>query len=69
MACGQNDHSKGKPMSLNITASIRRALRGESGALHHGVHFHAGTDGHPYVCDFHRCDSPGISPHEVGIRR
>ena len=56
-------------MSLNITASIRRALRGESGALHHGVHFHAGTDGRPYVCDFHRCDSPGISPHEVGVRR
>jgi hypothetical protein len=55
-------------MTLNITASIRRALRGESGAPHDGVHFHGGPDG-PFVCDFPRCDSPGISPQEVGIRR
>jgi hypothetical protein len=55
-------------MNMNITASIRRALRARRGASHHGVHFHAGPGGHPYVCDFHRCDSPGLSAHEVGIR-
>jgi hypothetical protein len=53
-------------MTLNITASIRRALRRGSDPDHH-VHFHAGPDG-PYVCDFARCDSPTLSAGEVGLR-
>jgi len=33
------------------------------------VHFHAGSDGRPYVCDYQRCDSPGLTRGEVSLPR
>jgi len=53
-------------MSTEITATIRRALRRRPPADQAEVHFHIGGDGHPFVCDIARCDSPGLTTREVG---
>jgi hypothetical protein len=56
-------------MSLKIGTSIRRALRVERTARMEDVHFHAGTGGRVYPCDFARCESPHLTAHEVGHSR
>jgi hypothetical protein len=53
-------------MSLNITESIRRALRVERTASMEDVHFHAGAGGRLYACDVHRCESPHMTAGEIG---
>ncbi|HWD74232.1 MAG TPA: hypothetical protein VG371_03790 [Solirubrobacteraceae bacterium] len=56
-------------MSLKIGTSIRRALRDERTAQMEDVHFHSGVDGRVYPCDFARCESPHLTPHEIGHSR
>jgi hypothetical protein len=56
-------------MSLKIGTSIRRALRAERTAQMEDVHFHSGADGRVYPCDFARCESPHLTPHEIGHSR
>jgi hypothetical protein len=53
------------PMTRRIAATIARAVR--TMPAHEDVHFHLGSDGRPFVCDFHRCESPELSPSEVGV--
>jgi hypothetical protein len=52
-------------MTRRIAASIARALRTKP--THEHVHFHLDSDGRPFVCDIDRCDSPALSPGEVGL--
>ena len=52
-------------MTRRIANTIARAIHGDSTQDH--VHFHAGSDGRPYVCDYQRCDSPGLTRREVGL--
>ena len=52
-------------MNFSFAASIRRALRVDP-AAHESVHFHFGAGGRPYVCDVQRCDSPTLTPGEMG---
>jgi hypothetical protein len=54
-------------MASEIAASVRRALRLTPTRMRDDVHFHLDTNGRPFVCDFHRCDSPSLSPGEVGV--
>jgi hypothetical protein len=56
-------------MSLKIGTSIRRALRAERTAQIEDVHFHSGVDGRVYPCDFARCESPHLTPNEIGHSR
>ena len=56
-------------MTSEIAASVRRALRLTPTRMRDDVHFHLDTNGRPFVCDFHRCDSPSLSPGELGIAR
>ena len=53
-------------MTSRITASVNRALRHVTrGTVQHQVHCHVDSGGRPYVCDYARCDSPGLSPDEA----
>ncbi len=54
-------------MMLRLTDSIVRVLRGEP--RQNQAHFHTGSDGRPYVCDYDRCESPSLSGPEVGLPR
>jgi hypothetical protein len=47
-------------LTHRIRVTLANALR-----EHHTeapVHFHAGDDGRPYVCEDVRCSSPGLTP-------
>jgi hypothetical protein len=52
-------------MTRRLTASIARALRTKP--THENVHFHLDSDGRPFVCDVDRCESPALSPGEIGL--
>jgi hypothetical protein len=52
-------------MTRRLAASIARALR--TRPSHENVHFHLDSDGRPFVCDVDRCESPALSPGEVGL--
>jgi hypothetical protein len=54
-------------MTRRIAASIARALR--TTRTHEHVHFHFDSNGRPFVCDVDRCESPAVSPDEVGLAR
>jgi hypothetical protein len=54
-------------MTRRIASSIARALRTKP--AHESVHFHVDSDGRPFVCDVNRCESPALSPGEVGLAR
>jgi hypothetical protein len=69
MASAPFPTQKGPRMSLKIGTSIRRALRAERTAQMEEVHFHSGVDGRVYPCDFARCESPHLTPHEIGHSR
>ena len=53
-------------MRTKLTAPFRRAPRVDR-STHDHVHFHTDTDGRPYVCNVHRCESPQLSLAEVQI--
>jgi len=53
-------------MTSRIATSISRALRRAiPAAVQHDVHFHVDSGGRPYVCDYTRCDSPGLTADEA----
>ncbi len=53
-------------MTSRIAASVGRALRRVIPAtVQHDVHFHVDSVGRPYVCDYARCDSPGLTQDET----
>jgi hypothetical protein len=55
-------------MASHIAASIGRALRRAlASPAHDDVHFHLDTDGRAFVCDHHRCESPGLSVGEAVV--
>lgn len=58
-------------MTSRIAAPIGRAVRrAVCTSSHDDVHFHVDSDGRPFVCDYRRCDSPGLTAGEaVLIRR
>lgn len=48
-------------MPRRIISAISRMVRDERTPTPEAVvHFHAGPDGRPYVCDYARCTSPGL---------
>jgi hypothetical protein len=52
-------------MIFGIATTIRRALRPHRMTGDAAVHFHVGGDGHAFVCDVERCDSPSLTLSEV----
>jgi hypothetical protein len=52
-------------MASTIARSIWGAIRGVSSPSRDDVHFHIDSHGRPYVCDFHRCDSPSLTAREA----
>jgi hypothetical protein len=50
-------------MTSRIGTTLRRML--PSPRPTETIHFHLRENGHPFVCDLARCDSPGIELHEV----
>ncbi len=55
-------------MTSRIAASVNRALRRVvPTTAQHDVHFHVDSVGRPYVCDYARCDSPGLTADEAGL--
>ncbi len=55
-------------MTFRIAASVNRALRRSVPAtVQHDVHFHVDSVGRPYVCDYARCDSPGLTAEETEL--
>lgn len=47
-------------ITQRVVHAIARTLGGDSPEQH--VHFHAGDDGRPYVCEDRRCSSPSLDP-------
>jgi hypothetical protein len=55
-------------MTSQIAASVSRVLRRVVPATtQHDVHFHVDPGGRPYVCDYARCESPGLTCHEAQV--
>lgn len=55
-------------MTSRIAASVSRAMRRVvSAPAQHHVHCHIDAGGRPYVCDYARCESPGVSLDEVQL--
>jgi hypothetical protein len=54
-------------MTLRMAATVARALRASSSR--ENVHFHLDSEGRLFVCDYDRCESPGLTPGEVGRTR
>jgi hypothetical protein len=62
-------HSERPLMTSTIAARVKRTLH-LSPAVHEDlVHFHIGANGQPFVCDLDRCESPGITPDDIGLSR
>jgi hypothetical protein len=53
------------PMKRRIAASIASAFR--AGSHPENVHFHVDSGGRAFVCDYDRCESPALAPHEVRL--
>jgi hypothetical protein len=56
-------------MTSAIAARVRRTLRPGPAADQDHVHFHIGANDQPFVCDLDRCESPGITTDDLGLRR
>jgi hypothetical protein len=53
-------------MTSRIAASVNRVLRRAiPTTVQHDVHLHLDSAGRPFVCDYARCDSPGLTPDEA----
>jgi hypothetical protein len=48
-------------LTHRVVHAITRTLTG-GGSAEERVHFHAGDDGRPYVCEDRRCSSPSLDP-------
>jgi hypothetical protein len=53
------------PSTAKLKTSIGRALRGSVDPANQAVHFHLSSDGRPFVCDFHACDSAALALGEL----
>ena len=51
-------------MPHRIKTSIVRALRVPAESQER-IHLHLGSDGRPFVCDFHACESPTVTTDEI----
>lgn len=56
-------------MTSMIATRVRRTLHLGPTVHEDRVHFHIGANGQPFVCDLDRCESPGITPDEMGLNR
>jgi hypothetical protein len=54
-------------MASRIAASVSRAVRRIVPLRRQAVHFHVDPAGRAYVCDYARCESPGITHNDVAI--
>jgi hypothetical protein len=54
-------------MKYRVAQSIARVVSAKP--EHEDIHFHLNSEGRPFVCDTTRCESPGLSPREVGSIR
>jgi hypothetical protein len=52
-------------MTRTITQRIRRLLA--TAPPRETVHFHLDRDGHAFVCDVARCDSPAVTETELDL--
>jgi hypothetical protein len=52
-----------------ITSRLRNARRALRPAELDRPHFHVDADGRPFVCDFARCESPGLTVAEASRSR
>jgi hypothetical protein len=52
-------------MKRRIAASIASAFH--AGSHPENVHFHVDSGGRAFVCDYDRCESPALTPGEVGL--
>ena len=53
------------PSTSKLKTSIGRALRGSVDPAHQAVHFHLSSDGRPFVCDVHACESAALTIGEL----
>jgi hypothetical protein len=53
------------PSTTKLKISIGRALRRSIEPADQAVHFHLSSDGRPFVCDLHACDSAALTIGEV----
>jgi hypothetical protein len=49
------------PFNSKLNTTIGRALRGSTDPANQAVHFHLSSDGRPFVCDVHACDSAALT--------
>jgi hypothetical protein len=54
-------------LPTKLRKSIGRALRGSTRPSTELVHFHLGSDGRPFVCDVHACDSAAVTTGELQL--
>jgi hypothetical protein len=52
-------------MASKLKNSIGRALRVPTPDRTEPVHFHLASDGRPFVCDIHACDSAALTLGEL----
>jgi hypothetical protein len=55
------------PQTLKLKTTIGRALRGSVHPANQAVHFHLSSDGRPFVCDLHACDSAALTLGELRL--
>jgi hypothetical protein len=48
-----------------LKTAIGRALRGPVDPASQAVHFHLSSDGRPFVCDVHACESAALTFGEL----
>ena len=53
------------PSTSMLKTTIGRALRGSVEPAGQAVHFHLSSDGRPFICDFHACDSAALTMGEL----
>ncbi len=55
-------------MASQIAVSIKQAVRRVAAPpSREDVHFHVDGHGRAFVCDHHRCESPGLTSREAAL--
>jgi hypothetical protein len=49
------------PFISELNTTIGRTLRGSADPADQAVHFHLSSDGRPFVCDVHACNSAALT--------
>jgi hypothetical protein len=50
-----------------LKTTIGRALRGSVDPANQAVHFHLSSDGRPFACDGHACDSAALTSGDLRL--